>query len=118
MIERVHFRFQEWATAVEGVGCGNSILGRLQVNGGIFVSGHGGQAIPISSDVREVEQFVLKLPEDLRRSVMLFYLPPYLGHGQAAKKLGISMSTLYRRINGIHVLFHAEFLRGSLPKVS
>ncbi|MBN8431824.1 hypothetical protein JF535_13280 [Microbulbifer salipaludis] len=114
MIERVHFRFQEWAAAVEGVGCG-SVLGSLGMAVG---SGNAEGTVPINSDVREVEQFVLELPEDLRRSVMLFYLPPYLGHGQAAKKLGISMSTLYRRIDGVHVLFNAKLLRGVLPKVS
>ncbi|WP_346839810.1 hypothetical protein [Microbulbifer sp. SAOS-129_SWC] len=118
MIERVHLRFQKWAAALEGGPGGGSLLGRLQANGGVFVSGGGGEVVPIDSDVREVEQFVLALPQDLGDTVRLFYLPPYLTHDQAAKKLGISMQTLYRRIDGIHVLFNAEVFRGALPKVS
>ncbi|AQQ67474.1 hypothetical protein Mag101_07350 [Microbulbifer agarilyticus] len=114
MIERVHIRFQEWANAVEGVGRG-SVMGSLGLIAG---SGTAEGTVPINSDVREVEQFVLELPEDLRSSVMLYYLPPYLTHDQAAKKLGVSMRTLYRRIDGVHVLFNAKILRGVLPKVS
>ncbi|WP_368457443.1 hypothetical protein [Microbulbifer sp. TYP-18] len=98
----------------------NCLLGRLQANGGVFVSGtgQGGHVIPIDSDVLEVEEFVLALPRDLGDTVRLFYLPPYLTHDQAAKKLSISKSTLYRRIDGVHVLFNAEIFLGALPRVS
>lgn len=118
MIERVHQRFMKWAAAMEGGLSSNSLLGRLQDNGGVFVSGQSGCVVPIDSDVAEVEQFVLGLPEDLQQSVRLFYLPPYLTHDQAAKKLGISERTLYRRIDGIHVLFNAELFRGVLPRIA
>lgn len=116
MIERVHLRFQEWAEAMEG-GLGSS-LGWSAGSAWVLGDGVGEGAVPISSDVREVEQFVLRLPRDLQQSVRLFYLPPYLTHNQAANKLKVSVRTLYRRIDGVHVLFNAELLRGVLPKVS
>ncbi|WP_444933631.1 hypothetical protein [Microbulbifer sp. JTAC008] len=118
MIDRVHQRFQEWAAAMEGgSGCGH-LLGALQSSGGVVNKSEAGCIVPINSDVREVEEFVLRLPDDLRKTVCLFYLPPYLTHNQAAKKLKISSRTLYRRVDGVHVLFNAEIYCGALPRVS
>ncbi|MEW5250579.1 hypothetical protein [Microbulbifer discodermiae] len=114
MIERVHLRFQEWAAAMEGLGVGSP----LGYSAWVVGSGSAEGTIPINSDVREVEQFVLKLPKDFGDTARLFYLPPYLTHDQAAKKLGVSKRTLYRRIDGIHILFYAELYRGPLPRVA
>ncbi|MFI2810157.1 hypothetical protein [Microbulbifer sp. JSM ZJ756] len=114
MIERVHMRFMEWAQSMEGMGIGSSLSMLECVVGSSTAEG----TVPINSDIREVEQFVLRLPEDLGDTVRLFYLPPYLTHGQAAKKLGISTKTLYRRIDGVHVLFNAEVYRGVLPRIA
>lgn len=121
MIERVHQRLLEWAEAVAGGGISMSSvspLGRLMGNGGVYEPPKGGAIVPVNSDVRAVESFVLSLPEDLARTVCLFYLPPYLTHDQAAKKLKISMKTLYRRIDGVHVLLNAALFKGELPRVS
>ncbi|MGH1371148.1 MAG: hypothetical protein ACRBBW_03875 [Cellvibrionaceae bacterium] len=141
MIDRVHLRLCVWAEDVVG-GCGapsgGSLLGSVAITkphrrkrklcphtGELLlpqltveakesrVSRH--REVGIRTMAMEVDSAVLRLSDELQDVVRVFYFEGDLAAKVRAKRLGMSVATMYRRRDAAHVLLDAYLHGKSIP---
>lgn len=74
--------------------------------------------VTISDSILEVEQALSKLDVDYYEVVRIFYMDGDIALATRARRLSISVATMYRRIDAAHVILDSILYRSELPRVS
>ena len=76
------------------------------------------RTVAVNDSAMDTADAVATLPDDLRECVHVFYFDGDLAARVRAKKLCVSVATMYRRRDAAHVILDARLYGSDLPKVS